>query len=280
MRNSTFSFLEIAMKKNLFLFILTVLIIFCLAKTEVFAANVLDAAYEERFSSLKEQIVKGDYSEAMMALKQIILDDELSAEEKFDLLEKNYDVFKDLGKYTEAGEVLELAYLISPVSEEVLQKVHAELVHFYRTIRKWTKCVDTHFYYLKHVKLKPEEKKAVLFEIIDDYQKNRAFEEASHVLDEIFNMCENEQDFANLYFYHAQSNFNQNNYDKAIDLYKKALAENALDKSRIAACLYQLGFCYEIKHNKKEALHYYEQALPLFSDTWILEKRMEKLKDK
>lgn len=268
------------MKKKLFLFILTVLAFFCLAKTEVFAANVLDTASEERFSQLKEQIIKGDYSEAMMDLKQIILDDELSAAEKFDLLEKNYDVFKDLGKYTEAGEVLELTYLISPASEEVLQKAHAELVHFYRTIRKWTKCVDTHFYYLKHVRLEPEEKKAVLFEIIDDYQKNRAFEEANHVLDEIFNMCENKQDFANLYFYHAQSNFNQNNYDKAIDLYKKALAEDALPESRTAACLYQLGFCYEIKHNNKEALHYYKQALPFFSDTWILEKRMEKLTEK
>lgn len=266
------------MKKILFLFMLLAL---CLCKAQAFAAvSVHDIASEERSLHLKEQIIQGDYGDVMGALKQIILDDDMSVAEKFDLLEKNYYIFKDLGKYQEAGEVLELTYLISPASDEVLQKVHAELVQFYRTIRKWTKCVDTHFYYLKHVKLKPEEKKTVLFEIIDDYQKNRAFAEAGHVLDEIFNMCENEQDFAYLYFYHAESNFNQNNYDKAIELYKKALAENALDESHTASALYQLGFCHEIKHNKKEALHYYEQALPYFSDTWMIEKRMEKLTDK
>lgn len=263
------------MKKILFLFLLLSL---CLWKTHVYAAeNVLNTAGEERTVHLKEQILKGDYSEAMLALRQIILNEELSAEDKFDLLEENYYIFKDLGKYIEAGEVLELAYLITPESEDVLKKVHRELVHFYRTIRKWTKCIDTHFYYLKHVKLKPEEKKAVLFEMIDDYQKNRAFEQADHVLNEIFNMCENEQDFAKLNFYYAESYFNQNNYDKAIELYKKALAENALNEKHTAASLYQLGFCYEIKHQNKDALHYYEQALPLFKDSWVIKTRMQKL---
>lgn len=266
------------MKKILFLFLLLIL---CLWKTNAFAADTLVAADgEERSLHLKEQIIKGDYGEAMLALRQIILNNDLSAEDKYTLLEENYYIFKDLGKYVEAAEVLELAYLITPISEEVLTKVHAELVRFYRTIRKWTKCVDTHFYYLKHVKLKPEEKKAVLFEIIHDYHKNRAFEQANHVLDEIFNMCENEQDFARLYFYYAESNFNQNNYDDAIEFYKKALAENALSESQTAASLYQLGFCYEIQHNKKEAMRYYEQALPLFKDSWVIERRMEKLTNK
>lgn len=264
------------MKKFLFFFLLTVL---CFGKTQAFASS-FDAAYEERFSQLKEQIIKGDYSEAMGALKEIILDDGMSAEEKYDLLEKNYYLFKDLGKYIEAAEILELAYLISPVSEDVLQKVHTELIRFYRTLRKWTKCIDTHFYYLKHVKLDSEEKKAVLFEVIDDYQKNRAFNEANHVLAEIFNLCDNKRDFAYLYYYYAQNDFSQNNYEEAIELYKKALAEEALDDAHAAVSFYRLGFCYEILHRDKEALTSYNQALPLFKDTWVIEKRIEKLTHK
>lgn len=269
------------MNKYLFLCISFILFAFYPAKGQVFASSEpVGIAYEERFSELKEQIIKGDYSEAMGALKQIILDDELSLEEKYDLLEKNYYLFKDLGKYIEAGEILELVYLINPVSDEILQKVHAELTHFYRTIRKWTKCIETHFYYLKHAKLKQREIKAVLFEMIDDYQKNRAYAEADRVLAEVFNMCDSKKDFAYLYYYHAQSHFNQNNYQKAIELYKKALAEEALDESYTAMTLYKLGFCYEIKHNTKEALHYYEEALPLSKNAWVIEKRIEKLTKK
>ena len=100
------------------------------------------------------------------------------------------------------------------------------------------------------------------------------------MLDEIFNLCETGQDFAYLYYYHAQSEFNQNNYEKAIENYKKALAQEKLDDSHKANSLYQLGFCYEILHDDKEALHYYEQALPLSKHAFVIEKRIEKLQAK
>lgn len=261
--------------------VLAVFFVLCAMQAKALSADVvLDAGLEERILKLKEQILAGDYSAGLGALKQSILNENLPAEERFAVLEKVYYIFKDLGKYKEAGEILELAYLITPASDDVLQKVHAELVRFYRTVRKWTKCIDAHFYYLEHVKLNPAEKKAVLFEIIDDYQKNRAFEQANHVLDKLFNLCETKQDFAHLYYYHAQSEFNQNNYEKAIELYKKALAEEALDESQQANSLYQLGFCHEILHEDKEALYYYERALPLSKHAFVIERRIEKLQAK
>lgn len=262
---------------------LSVFFILCVMQAKALAADfdaVLDVSQEERILKLKEYILAGDYSEGLGALKQSILDERLPAEERFAVLEKVYYIFKDLGKYKEAGEILELAYLITPANEKVLQKTHAELVRFYRTVRKWTKCIDAHFYYLEHVKLTADEKKAVLFEIIDDYQKNRAFEQANHVLDEVFNLCETKQDFAHLYYYHAQSEFNQNNYQKAIELYKKALAEEALDENRRANSLYQLGFCHEILHKEDDALYYYERALPLSKHAFVIERRIEKLQAK
>ncbi len=262
---------------------LSVFFILCVMQAKALAADfdaVLDVSQEERILKLKEHILAGDYSEGLGALKQSILDETLPAEERFAILEKVYYIFKDLGKYKEAGEILELAYLITPVNEKVLQKTRAELVRFYRTVRKWTKCIDAHFYYLEHVKVPADEKKAVLFEIIDDYQKNRAFEQANHVLDEVFNLCETKQDFAQLYYYHAQSEFNQNNYQKAIELYKKALAQEALDENRRANSLYRLGFCYEILHEEDDALYYYERALPLSKNAFVIERRIEKLQAK
>lgn len=236
--------------------------------------------YEDRFSQLKEQIIKGDYNEALGALKQIVLDDDLSHAEKYDLLEKNYYLFKDLGKYIEAAEILELNYLISDPDEEILTKVHDELTRFYRTIRKWSKCIETHFYYIEHVKLKPEQMRAVLFEVVSDYHRNRDYVKAAQVLVEVMSLCETKNDFAYFYYYQAQSSFNQNDYINAVELYKKALDQNALPDYEKSLALYHLGFCYEIEHKNNEALAAYEQALPLAKNSLVIENRINKLKEK
>lgn len=254
------------------------LLFFALGTASAQAGNAID--YTERFSQLKEQIIKGDYGEVLDELKQIVLDDDLTHAQKYELLEKNYYLFKDLGKYSEAGEVLELNYLISEPDEEVLAKVHAELVRFYRTIRKWTKCIDTHFYYIEHAKPKPEKLRAVLFEMVGDYQQNRDYTKANQIMEEVFALCESKKDFAYLYYYQAQGSFNQNNYDSAINLYKKALEQDALAEYDQTVALYNLGFCYEIQHKNKEALAVYEQALPLSQNSFVIENRINKLQGK
>lgn len=266
------------MKKNVIYFVFLFAFFVFFAQTA--EAKISGIDYEERFPQLKEQIIKGDYNEALGSLKQIILDDELSHAQKYDLLEKNYYLFKDLGKYIESAEILELNYLISDPDEEVLAKVHGELTRFYRTIRKWSKCIEAHFYYIEHVKLKPEQLRTVLFEIVDDYQKNRDYVKANQVLEEVLTLCETKNDFAYLYFYQAQGSFNQNNYVNAIELYKKALEQDALPDYEKAMALYQLGFCHEIQHNKKEALTAYEQALPLSQNSFVIENRINKLQGK
>lgn len=266
---------------NSFVFLFVGLIVFCFAGAQAYAADSdLDVDYTERYSQLKEQIIKGDYGDVLAALKQIILNDDLSHAEKYDLLEKNYYIFKDLGKYNEAGEVLELNYLISDPDEAVLAKVHDELITFYRTVRKWSKCIETHFYYIEHAKPKADKLREVLFAIVSDYQKNRDYTKANQVLEEVLSLCESNEDFAYLYYYQAQGSFNQNNYDNAIDLYKKALEQEALGEYDKAVALYNLGFCYEIQHKNKEALAAYEQALPLSRNSFVIENRINKLQGK
>ncbi len=272
------TFLEYIMKKALInIAFFVVLPVLCSVKAEAKTSGI---DYEERFPQLKEQIIRGSYNDALGALKQIILDDELSHAEKYDLLEKNYYLFKNLGKYTEAGEILEFNYLVNPQDEEVLAKVHAELTRFYRTIRKWSKSIEAHFYYIEHVKLKSEQLRAVLFDIVDDYQRNRDYIKANQVLEEVFSLCETKDDFAWLYYYQAQSSFNQNNYPNAIELFRKALAQEALPDYEKVVALYQLGFCYEIVHKKEEALAAYELALPLSQNSLVIENRINKLQGK
>ena len=276
-------FLEYVMKNVLicFVFLFVGFIALCFADMQACAADTdTDVDYTERYSQLKEQIIKGDYGDVLAALKQIVLNDDLSHAEKYDLLEKNYYIFKDLGKYSEAGEVLELNYLISDPDEKVLAKVHDELITFYRTVRKWSKCIETHFYYIEHARPKPEKMRAVLFAIVADYQKNRDYAKANQVLEEVLSLCESKEDFAYLYYYQAQGSFNQNNYDNAVELYKKALEQEALTKYDKAVALYNLGFCYEIRHKTKDALAAYEQALPIAQNSLVIENRINKLRGK
>lgn len=265
------------MKKACICFVFIFFAVFCFKAAQ---ANAAAMEYTERVSQLKEQIIKGDYGDVLNELKRIVLDDDLSHIQKYDLLEKNYYLFKELGKYNEAGEVLELNYLITDPNEEVMAKVHAELTAFYRTVRKWTKCIDTHFYYLEHGNLKPERTREVLFEMAGDYQKNRDYVKANQVLEEVLNFCKSKNDFAYLYYYQAQGSFNQNNYGNAIALYKKALEQDALAEDYQAEALYNLGFCYEILHKNKDALAAYEQALPLSRHSLVIENRINKLRGK
>ncbi len=264
------------MKKCLiFCLIFFVLTIFNIQIHDV-QANEYDFK-EEIQSDIKTQLLFGDFREAVMELKRITVSNAFSPEEKLAILEKNFLICKNAAKYREAGEVLELAYLIAPAKEEILEQVHDKLTTFYAGIKNWDKCVNSHFYYLQNVKVDEEKKKVVFFEIVQAYQQMRQYEKAKLVLGELLLLCKTDADFAYVYFYQARGSFNKNEYEKAIKLYEKALSFEALPDKETGTALYQTGFCHEILGEKKNALQYYEKALPLYGNGQVVKKRMERL---
>ena len=98
----------------------------------------------------------------------------------------------------------------------------------------------------------------------------RQYEKAKLVLGELLLLCKTDADFAYVYFYQARGSFNKNEYEKAIKLYEKALSFEALPDKETGTALYQTGFCHEILGEKKNALQYYEKALPLYGNGQVV----------
>lgn len=241
-------------------------------------ANEAVLVYEESvLPGIEMDIVRGNFQEAVISLKHILTDDSLTDHEKIYLLKKSYLAAKNMGYFLEAGEILELSYIMNELDADVRKDVHTELTRFYKNIRSWNKCIQTHFYYFQNVKVDNEEKIAVFFDIVQNYQYLMQYKKAEHVLGEILQICSTDRDFAYVYYYQALGCVSLNEYEKAIKLFEKALQYKQLSEEEQGLALYRTGFCYEILQEPQKAAEYYQKAMPLYKNPFVIKKRLEKL---
>lgn len=237
--------------------------------------------YEEKiFPVIKNEMLEGNFQEVIVILKRILTDDGLDHYEKVYLLEKNSELSKNMGYFKEAGEILELAYLINNLEKDLRIRIHDRLTAYYKNIRNWDKCINAHFYYLEHVKVDDAEKLAVLFDIVKNYQYAMQYKKAERVLSEVIGLCQSDADFAYLYYYRGIGCFALNEYGKAVNMFKKALKYNELTEEEQGIALYNAAFCLEILQDREEAVKYYEKALPVYANKALVKNRLEKLTEK
>lgn len=248
-----------------------------------FAASADDAVQvygRTVLPAIEQDIIHGNFQEAVITLKRILTDNDLDHYDKVFLLEKSYLAARNMGYFKEAGEILELSYIIRDLEPELRRQVHDELAAFYKKTRSWNKCIQTHFQFLQNVKVTDGEKIALLFDIVKNYQQLMQYKKAERVLGELIRICSTDKDFAYVYYYQAIGTASQNEYEQAIKLFKKALKYGELTAEEQGTALYQTGFCYEILQDEKQAAQYYEQALPLYKNPLVVRKRLEKIQGK
>lgn len=232
---------------------------------------------EDIFPKIRGQLLEGNFQEVVIILKHVLTDDDLNHYEKVYLLEKCSLLSQNMGYFKEAGEILELAYLINNLEKELRIQIHKDLTAYYEKIRNWDKCIKAHFYFLESVKVDNEEKTAVLFEIVKNYQNLMQYKKAERVLGEIIGLCDDDRDFACVYYYQALGCVGQNKYGKAVNLFKKALKYNELTEEETGIALYRTGFCHEILQDAEKAAEYYKKALPLYQNPALIQARLDKL---
>lgn len=244
-------------------------------------ANEAVLVYEQSvLPGIETDIAHGNFQEAIITLKRILTDNSLNHYDKVHLLKKSYLAAKNMGYFREAGEILELSYIINELETDIRKDVHSELSRFYKNIRSWDKCIQTHFSYLQNVKVDDEEKIALLFDIVQNYQYLMQYKKAERVLGEIIRLCRTDRDFAYVYYYQALGCASQNEYEKAVKLFKKALKYEELGEDEQGLALYRTGFCFEILQDTQKAAEYYQKALPLYKNSSVIKKRLEKLQPK
>lgn len=234
--------------------------------------------YEEKFFPVvKNEMLEGDFQEVIIILKRILTDNGLDHYDKVYLLEKSSELSKNMGYFKEAGEILELTYLINGLEKDLRIRIHGSLTAYYKKIRNWDKCVNAHFQYLETVKVDDAEKLAVLFDIVKNYQYAMQYKKAERVLGEVIGLCQSDADFAYLYYYGAMGSFALNEYGKAAAMFKKALKYNELSEEEQGIALYNTAFCLEILQDREEAAKYYEKALIYYANKALVKTRLEKL---
>lgn len=244
------------------------------------AANEAVMQYEEKlYAAIENKITGGDFKEVIVSLKRILTDDGLNHYEKVYLLEKSSELSKNMGYFKEAGEILELAYLINGLEKDLRIRIHDRLTAYYKNIRSWDKCIKAHFYYLENVKVDDAEKLAVLFDIVKNYQYAMQYKKAERVLGEVIGLCQSDADFAYLYYYRGIGCFALNEYGKAVNMFKKALKYNELTEEEKGIALYNAAFCLEILQDREEAVKYYEKAMPVYANKALVKTRLEKLRE-
>lgn len=226
------------------------------------------------------QISQGNFEPVLTEIKIMLNNAKLKREEKLYILDKCFEQAKNLGYYNEGGEIYELAYSVDGVDKKLAQDIHTKLAEFYENARFWRKAINTHFYYLQNIKVEDKEKKQILFAIVKNYNNLLQFKKAERVLGEILKLANEDRDFAYVFYYQAVCNFSQNNYKESVRFYEKALSFNVLDDIEKGRALYNMGLCYEINNEIKNALIHYKNARELYDNEIVINKRLERLKQK
>lgn len=245
-----------------------------------YAGEAFRGYLENELPNVSTQISQGNFQSVFNEIKVMLNNKKLKKEEKLYILDKYFELAKNLGYFAEGGQIYELSYSVDGVDKDLAKTVHAKLTKFYEDTRSWQKAIKTHFYYLQHVKVEDKEKKEILFSIVSNYINLLQFKKAERVLGEILQSANENRDFAYVFYYQALCHFSQNEYKEAIRFYEKALSFDVLDTVEKGRSYYNMGLCYEINNEIKNALINYKKAEEFYENKIVIFKRMERLKNK
>ncbi len=266
------------MKKIFFTLLVTAFFFISVGTTQ--AGEVFRQYLNDNLPIVITQISQGKFDPVFTEIKIMLNNGKLKREEKLYILDKCFEQAKNLGYYSEGGELYELAYSVEGIDKKLAQDIHTKLSQFYENARFWRKAINTHFYYLQNIKVDDKEKKQVLFEIVQNYINLLQFKKAERVLGEILKLASEDRDFAYVFYYQAVCNFSQNNYKEALRFYDKALSFDMLENIEKGRAYYNMGLCYEINNEIRNAISYYKKASEFYDNEVVISKRLERLKQK